>query len=70
MVKANFIQVSVTTNHMVQLLSSDPAPYFISLASSTQQKRHRDLVSGGSPSGRHFSIDIHPEVCRKDLTFS
>lgn len=38
MIKANFLQVFVTTNHMVQLVSSDLAPYFISLACSTQQK--------------------------------
>lgn len=31
------MQISVTTNHMAQWLPSDLAPFYMSLASSTQQ---------------------------------
>lgn len=52
MIKANFIQVSLT-NHMLQLVSSDlAAPH------------KRDTWSQKSPSNTHFGIVFNPEVCR------
>lgn len=65
MIKANFIQVSVT-NRMVQLVSSDLAPHFISLAVPDK----RETLSQKSPSNTQCRIDIKPEVCRNTCSIT